>query len=159
MHVDDILAASNRTRMLEELVQHLERNFETKNLGGVTHYFGIDVERIGGKFFISQPRYIDSIVEEAGLTNAKSSKYPLDPGYEKQEGKLLPSNDEYRKLIGMLLYLTTNTRPDIASSVGILSKRVQSPRENDLNEAKRVIRYLMLTRNEKLMLNDWENHA
>lgn len=158
IHVDDILAASNTDRMLEQLNQQLEAHFETKNLGGVKHYLGIDVECTDGNFLISQPRYIDAIVEEAGLTDAKPSKYPLDTGYEKLEGNLLPNNDEYRKLIGMLLYLTTNTRPDIAASVGILSKRVQNPRDVDLNEVKRVIRYIKTTRDEKLMLNNSDKH-
>lgn len=46
----------------------------------------------------------------------------------------------------MLLYLVTNTRPDIAASVSILSK-------HDMLEVKRVIRYLKGTRDLKLRLN------
>jgi hypothetical protein len=52
---------------------------------------------------LSQSNYIEKIVNEAKLCDAKESKFPLDPGYYKLEGKLLPSNKEYRKLKGMLL--------------------------------------------------------
>lgn len=155
IHVDDMLAATNDDEMLNKTIWEIGKKFEVKNLGGVKHFLGIDVEKSEGKFFISQPQYIDLIAEEAGLTNAKKSEYPLDPGYFKQEeSQLLHSNDKYRKLIGMLLYLTTNTRPDIAAAVSILSKKVEKPTFADWNELKRVVRYIMGTRDEKLKLND-----
>ena len=136
-------------------MEEIGKSFEITNLGGAKHYLGIDITRDKeGRFGISQPAYIDSIIEEAGLTEAKTSKFPLDTGYAKQLGTPLERNDEYRKLIGMLLYLTTNTRPDIAASVSILSRKVEHPRDNDMNEVKRVIKYLKGTRNLKLMLND-----
>ena len=85
--------------------------------------------------------------------NAKESKYPLDPGYFKVDGKYLQGNDEYRKIIGMLLYITTHSRPDIASSVSILSQKVSNPRDVDLLEAKRVVKYLKGTRNLSLSMS------
>jgi hypothetical protein len=155
VHVDDLLAAGSDEQVINQIMEALGRRFETKNLGEAKHYLGIDIERDNnGRFLISQRLYIDKIVEEAGLTEAKISKFPLDTGYNKQEGSLLESNAEYRKLIGMLLYLTTNSRPDIAASVAILSKKVEKPRDNDLNEVKRIIRYLKGTRNMKLSLNE-----
>lgn len=154
IHVDDILVATNSQQLEHQIMGSIAKKFELKNLGGVKHYLGIDIERLDGKFFISQPRYIDTIVEAASLEDAKISKHPLDTGYQKQEGELLDTNEEFRKLIGMLLYLVTNTRPDIAASVSILSKNVQKPRDNDMLEVKRVIRYLKGTRDLKLQLND-----
>jgi Reverse transcriptase (RNA-dependent DNA polymerase) len=155
IHVDDLLVAGSNEDDMEQLMKEIEKNFEMTNLGGASHYLGIDIEQDSdGRFFISQPAYIDSIVAEAGLENSKISKFPLDTGYAKQLGTPLESNEEYRKLIGMLLYLTTNTRPDIAASVSILSRKVEHPRDNDMNEVKRVIKYLKGTRQLKLMIND-----
>lgn len=153
IHVYDLLTATNDDLMESEAMSIIGRNFELKNLGRVRHFLGIDVIEENGKFFISQPNYIDKIVNEAQLSEGKTSKIPLDVGYYKQEGVLLSSNDKYRKLIGMLLYLTTNTRPDIAASVSILSKKVEKPRDNDLTEVRRIIRYLRETRNLRLQLN------
>lgn len=157
IHVDDILVATNSPELENQVMGSIGKEFELKNLGGVKHYLGIDIEHQDGKFYISQSQYIDTIVEAAGQQHAKTSKHPLDTAYQKQEGELLESNDEYRKLIGMLLYLVTNTRPDIAASISILSKKVQKPRHNDMLEVKRVIRYLKGTRNLKLKINDTEN--
>ncbi|CRK94509.1 CLUMA_CG008014, isoform A [Clunio marinus] len=47
-------------------------------------------------------------------------------------------HDLMRKIIGKLLYVSTNSRPDISLSVGSLAQRVEKPRKLDLNEALRV---------------------
>jgi len=161
VHVDDMLVATNSQTALEITEAQLRNHFELKNLGGVTQFLGIDIARTDGKIFISQSPFIDSIVEEAQLQDAKESRHPLDTGYFKAEQTATPeqlreleSNEEYRRLIGMLLYLVTNTRPDVAASVAILSKRVENPRQMDLTEVKRVIRYLKGTRNLQLELNN-----
>lgn len=94
------------------------------------------------------------------MENAKTSKYPLDPGYYKlQSDALVSNNDEYRKLIGMLLYLAINTRPDISAAISILSQKISSPTVADLTEIKRVIRYLKGTRNAKLQLGGGVEHS
>lgn len=153
MHVDDLLVAYNDRKQLELVINGIKSHFELKDLGRVHHYLGINIERDEeGKFCISQPQYIDKIVTEANLENAKMSKYPVDPGYYKIDSDDLDSNDEYRKLIGMLLYLTTNSRPDISAPISILSQKISKPTVTDLNEVKRVIRYLKGTRNAKLKL-------
>lgn len=57
----------------------------------------------------------------------------------------IPLNDEeastYRKLIGLLIYLT-NTRPDIAFSVHNLNQFVYAPNNNHHQTALRILRYL-----------------
>ena len=154
VHVDDILTATNNVKTLEILMKAIGEDFEIKYMGEAKEYLSIDLERDeNNHFLISQSKFIQSIIDAAGMTNAKASKYPMDTGYYKLEGKDLPGNDEYRKLIGMLLYLATNSRPDIAASVTILSQRVTKPRDVDLTEVKRVIRYLIGTKNSKLKLS------
>jgi ribonuclease HI len=125
-------------------------------MGNVKHFLGIDVNRDeDGNFHISQKQYIEKIVEEAGLNDGKISKYPLMTGYFRHHDEnYLESNNEYRKLIGKLLYISTNTRPDIAASVGILSQKISKPTMTDLVEVKRVIRYLNGTKSLSLKLSD-----
>lgn len=155
IHVDDLLVASSNEELIDDVFDRLSGNFELKTCGEVTHYLGINVTRDSNRhFLIDQRSYIDKIVEEAGLKDAKVSKFPLDIGYFKNVGNQpLQTNDHYRKIIGMLLYLSTNTRPDIAASVAILSQKVARPTNYDLNELKRVIRYLKGTRSLRLRLS------
>ena len=156
VHVDDILVASNNPKLIESFKNHLGNLFEVKDMGNVKHFLGIDVKRDEeGNFHISQSQYIEKIVEEAGLNDGKISKYPLMTGYFRHHDEnYLESNNEYRKLIGKLLYVSTNTRPDIAASVGILSQKISKPTKTDLIEVRRIIRYLNGTKNLSLQLSD-----
>jgi len=159
IHVDDLLVVSNDLTLISKLQNHLTERFELKDLGNAKHFLGIDINKDDdGNYHLSQSQYIDKIVAEAGLMDGKYSKYPLMTGYFKHiDNEVLKSNNEYRKLIGMLLYVSNNTRPDIAASVAILSKKVSCPTKTDLNEAKRVIRYLNGTKMLKLKLSDKNN--
>ncbi|XP_059221638.1 uncharacterized protein LOC131996193 [Stomoxys calcitrans] len=87
------------------------------------------------------------------MENAKESKYPLDPGYGKTESNLLIDNTKYQKLIGSLLYLSVNSRPDIAVSVSILARKVSCPTQEDWAELKRILKYLKGTINHFLKLS------
>lgn len=156
VHVDDMLVAYNDESLMKNLMRNVGEAFEMKDLGQVKHFLEIDVTRNNeGHYEISQSRYIDKILKETGLTDAKESKYPLDLGYWKldPEENKLQSNEEYRKIIGMLLYLATNTRPDISAAVSILSQKVTCPTQTDLNEAKRIVKYLKGTRDLRLKMS------
>lgn len=153
--------ASNSSDMMNELQSKMNDEFELKDLGEIKHFLGIEVLKDDkGNFMISQERYIKEVVKNSGIDDAKESKYPLDLGYDKVVcGEKLGENDEYQKLIGILLYIATNTRPDISASVAILSQKNKNPSRTDLNEVKRVIRYLKGTKGLKLKISSVENQS
>jgi Reverse transcriptase (RNA-dependent DNA polymerase)/Integrase core domain len=157
VHVDDILMASNSESLINCSARKIGAHFEVKDLGEIKHFLGIDITKDEkGNFLLSQKHYIKSIIEAAGLQDSKDSKYPLDVGYYKiiDESKLnLDEHCLYRKLIGMLFYLTTNSRPDINASISILSQHVSNPTKTDMNEVKRVIKYLKGTIDLKLCVS------
>lgn len=96
------------------------------------------------------------MISDFGLDEVKTSQIPLDPGYEKIQqtcSEFLPSNEQYQKLIGCLLFLSINTRPDIAASVALLAQKISKPTQYDWTELKRVVRYLKGTWNLKLHLS------
>ena len=86
--------------------------FEIHSLGSVSHYLGMEVLRIDNNFKLRQ----NNIIEKLWTKNSKISNYPLDPSYGKSDSTLLVNNDQYQRLIGSLLYLSVNTRPDISAS-------------------------------------------
>lgn len=156
IHVDDVATSTNDGNFESATMRDLGKSFELKDLGSIRHFLGIDVTRDeAGNFQMSQQAYIQKIIDAAGQHDAKISKYPLDLGYFKiEDDERLDSNEEYRKLIGMLLFLTTNSRPDIAATVSILSQKVIAPTRKDLCEVKRLVKYLKGTKNLKLSLSD-----
>lgn len=155
IYVDDILVAAKSKPQLNEVEQILKKNFEIKNLGAVHHYLGLEVKKDkNDNFCIRQKYYIDKLLKEYGLQDAKISKFPVDPGYGKSISEKLNSNSDYRKLIGSLLYIAVNSRPDIAASISILSRKTESPTKEDWNELKRVLRYLKGTSEHYLKLSN-----
>lgn len=145
IYVDDLLVTSSSERMIRKVEKDISSTIEIRSLGEVKNYLKIEVERNDGVYSIKQEKYIKKIVNEFGLENAKISKIPLDSGYEKEQSNnytFLPSNANYQKLIGSLLYVALNTRPDIAASISILAQKVSKPTEYDWNELKRMVRYL-----------------
>ena len=57
---------------------------------------------------------------------------------------------EYQRCIGSLMYLMICTRPDIAYSVGVLSRHVSCPRKAHMQAVKRIFRYLRGTSQYRL---------
>lgn len=159
-HVDDFILASSDQRMIDSTASQLQNFFQLKSLGPVKRFLGVDVKRHSdGHFSINQSQYIDNLAKELRLDECNPSKYPLDPGYYKlEDSKLLETNEKFRRIIGKLLYVSTNTRPDISASVCILAQRTVNPRELDLTEAIRVVKYLVGTKHHELHLNNPAAH-
>jgi len=153
-----MLFASSSESLINETHKLLSLQFEIKDLGLVNHFLGINIKRNQKNLFeINQEEYILKIATAFEVQNAKPQKYPIDPGYYSlTDDELLSSNTEYRKLIGMLLYVSTHTRPDVSAAVCILAQRVEKPRQLDFNEALRIVKYLNGTRHLSLRLNDLE---
>ena len=57
-------------------------------------------------------------------------------------------------LVGGLLYVAVNTRPDISISTSLLGRKVSEPDSTDWTEAKRTIRYLLTTSHFRLHLGN-----
>lgn len=154
IYVDDIVIACHSEEEYEDLMRDLNKHFTVSSFGNIRHFLGIQGQRDGKVFTLNQKAYIEKVLQRFGMDEAKSSKYPLDSGHPKQkEGKkMLPNNDQYASLVGSLLYVAVNTRPDIAAPVAILGRSVSAPSQADWTEAKRVLRYLKSTMDHKLTL-------
>jgi transposase InsO family protein len=155
VYVDDILVFGPDVSAIQHIMEPLMQTFVIKNLGPVSKYLGIEVfVDDNGNYLISQEQYIHQIVSEAGLEDSKFSPFPIDPGYYKLlASPPLETNDVYRRIVGQLLYISGNTRPDIAFSVSLLGRKVENPSQTDFNEAKRVLRYLKGTIHMKLAVS------
>lgn len=155
IHVDDILAAAKNTATIETLMERISQTFQLKCLGNAKQFLGINIHRRDdGLFEINQSTYINKIATTLQLEDSKGSLYPIDPGYFKLDGSYLDTNTEYRQIIGMLLYISNNSRPDISASVSILAQRVAQPRDIDLKESYRVVKYLLRTKDQSLRFGD-----
>jgi hypothetical protein len=61
----------------------------------------------------------------------------------KQEGEeVLGVEYSYLSIIGALMYLANNTRPDIAFALNCLTRHSASPTMRNWNDIKNILRYL-----------------
>lgn len=159
IYVDDLILASLNDGMLSECERVLNTKFKIKNLGEGRNYLGIQIGcNLNGNFTLNQKHDIVKIIKDIGMTEAKISKVPLSVSYGKgKNSELLMDNENYRKLVGCLLYVAVNTRPDISASVTILAQKVTRPTQEDWNELKRILRYLKGTADLLLMLGGINN--
>ncbi|XP_075167632.1 uncharacterized protein LOC142239738 [Haematobia irritans] len=58
------------------------------------------------------------------------------------EEKVRESKFPYRQAVGGLMYLMLGSRPDLAYSIGFLSRTLENPSSEDVMRVKRVFRYI-----------------
>jgi hypothetical protein len=155
-HINDSLIAVTKGWMYI-VIEILEKTpFTITDLGEPASLLGCLIERNreAGTIKISQPGYIDQLVDRFSLSESKVFPCPM-------AGDLLPSfNDSkdeavdkilYLEYIGSLNWCAVATRPDISFAVSHLASFSTRPSHRHLNAAKRVILYLKGTRSHGIV--------
>jgi hypothetical protein len=145
VYVDDILVATDDEAKKCELFEALDKADGIKDQGLLTSYLGVEVEQTADRVTIRQTKYAREILETFGYLNAHAVGNPMETN-----ARLVPLGEDddsdtsfaYRQAIGMLMYLATGTRPDLAFAVGQLSRFVAKPSAKHVGAVKRVLRYL-----------------
>ena len=146
VYVDDIVITGNDQDGIQKLKQHLFTHFQTKDLGKLKYFLGIEIAQSSSGVVLSQRKYALDILEETGMLDCKPVDTPMDPNV-----KLVPGQGEsfgdpgrYRRLVGKLNYLTI-TRPDISFPVSVVSQFLQSPCDSHWDAVIRILRYIKST--------------
>lgn len=163
IYVDDIIIAAKSKEVIDQIKTSIQKQIDIQDLGYINHYLGMEVTKdTDGIYYLCQSTYINQVVREFGLGDSKVSPIPIGVSYGKaihsNDNGLLLSNAKYQQLTGCLLYISVNTRPDIAAAVAILAQKTSKPHQDDWNELKRVLRYLKGTANYKLALASKSNN-
>lgn len=147
VYVDDMLIGSTNEFEVKRLFDSLKEEFELTCLGEVRHFLGMEVQRKDGVYGVRLQNYIGKLLLKYRMEQARNAKPPMEPGFLKTEdtGEAFEDPTEYRSLVGGLLYLAVNARPDIAACAAILGRKFSAPEEADWTAAKRVLRYLKAT--------------
>jgi hypothetical protein len=94
---------------------------------------------------IDQAGYAREILDKFGYANAHPVGNPLETRQSlvaASENDTVDHSFDYRGAVGMLMYLATCTRPDLAYAVGQLSRHVAAPTKQHVGCARRVLGYL-----------------
>jgi hypothetical protein len=124
------------------------------DLGEITRYIGVDIERDYEKHTISlsQILFIESYLkDDDSQGNLNPKPMPLNPllDYDtKGDGTIKPIREE----VGRLRYLTDRTRPEMLYHISKLARAGDNPSENHISGLKHINRYLKGSKDKKLTL-------
>lgn len=150
VYVDDILIAGSDTTAVNAMKERLLKTFKGRDLGEITSFLGINISRDRGKkeLKIDQKGMIKDIIKEFNMEDAKAKSTPMSTSLKltKIEGEALDKEKyPYGTLVGKLMFLAVATRPDLAYTVGALTRFMASPTMVHWQVAKGVVRYLAKT--------------
>ncbi|CAM8928769.1 unnamed protein product [Rhodiola kirilowii] len=143
VHVDDVVIIGTCSKMIEEVKKFIHDAFKIKDLRLLKFFLGIEVARSYSGVFINQRKYVLDLLNDAGLLGCKPSTIPMDTKHKLSlsTSELLSDPTSYKRLVGKLIYLTV-TRPDLTYPVHILSQFISSPKQDHLNTAHKVLRFI-----------------
>jgi hypothetical protein len=155
-YVDDGIFISHKPQVAEDVILSLQKeHFDLTREGDLAAYLGVQIERMpNGSLHLSQPVLINRIIEALGLTEANGCKTPA----ENALGRELDSAPatyafNYRLVIGMLLYLGNNTRPDCSFAIHQCTRHCIAPRLAHKQAVKRIGRYLRHTADKGIIMH------
>lgn len=154
IYVDDLLIMSKVNSELDALQDQLKARFKMTDLGEVSHYLGmqVDINSDKSEITLRQTTYLKKVLERFHLQDCKPVSTPMEPGIG---NLLLPSEEQadketikwYQSIVGSLMWPAIHTRPDLAYSVGVLSRYCSNPGKLHCNLLQRVLRYVAGTLN------------
>lgn len=155
VYVDDILITGDDLVGIIMIKKHLTSQFQTKDLGNLRYFLGIEVARRHDGLVLSQPKYCLDLLHDVGYSGCKTADTPMDANHKRRAhasdpNPLLPNPKYYRCLVGKLIYLTV-TRPDISFVVGVVSCFMHIPRISHLRAVERILWYLKTTPRQGLV--------
>ncbi|XP_023732221.1 uncharacterized mitochondrial protein AtMg00810-like [Lactuca sativa] len=115
IYVDAMVITGNRDDMIKRTKDHLNSNFNIKDLGRLKYFLGIKVARTEDGMFLSQQKYFMDIMSDCGQLGCRPSALPMEPNLKLDQCHENHKTDAslYRRLIGRLLYLQKSVMVDV----------------------------------------------
>jgi hypothetical protein len=131
VYVDDLIITGNNTQEIEGFKAHMKKKFSMSDLGLLSYYLGIEVKQKSGEISLCQSAYAVKLLDKCGMSDCNAVQVPMDQRHKLSKISSNPPVDTttYRGIVDSLRYLV-HTRPDLAYSVGIVSRSWRTPRPN-----------------------------
>jgi hypothetical protein len=135
VYVDDTLLWSPKVEWIEETIKRLQGKGMTLEIEeSVAGFLGVHIERnqSDGSIKLTQVGLIKRIVASLGIENEPAVQTLTSPTplVKDAEGDPPDGSFNYASVIGMLGYLQSNSRPDIAYAVSSAARFNHSPRRS-----------------------------
>ena len=155
-HVDDLLVIGPSKADIIALRKELEKHLLVQDLGEVHYYLGIEIIRDPKGITLTQQGFITKVLNRFKLDDLVEYSTPLPQGCileSAKEGEKASLEDTrlYQQQIGSLMYLMTQTRPDISYPLGLLARFMSNPTRQHFLALNRLWGYLKRTKSYGLV--------
>ncbi|XP_019155374.1 PREDICTED: uncharacterized protein LOC109152241 [Ipomoea nil] len=142
VYVDDIIMMGSNPSLVNTLLNRLATAFNIRDLGKPGFFLGIGTLHTSAGMILSQRRYMNDLLNRAGMTDCKPLATPASTMQAvTPSDELFDNPTQYRRIVGALQYLTI-TRPDLSYAVNRLCQFMHSPTVDHWGMVKRVLRYV-----------------
>ena len=159
-YVDDLIFWARNESDIHTLASQLRNlGVDLEQEDDAAGFLGVRMvrEHKTGLLEMKQTGLIDRIIEALGLdigtVNGKATPSEGRPLVKDHNGEPATGNFNYSSVVGMLLYLSGHTRPDIAYAVNCAARYMFCPKKSHEEGLKRIGRYLKSTRDRGLIFN------
>jgi hypothetical protein len=140
---------------MDELIEKLGKMMTLTVEGNdVSAFLGIQFKRVGKTIELTQVGLIDRVLKAMGMENCEVKHTPAEnkPLGSDKQGQAFKEDWSYSSVVGMLLYLASNSRPDIAFAVHQAARFTHTPKQSHGVALKGIARYLKGARTRGLIL-------
>jgi len=148
IHVDDVMMSAGSEQAIDNIIEELKTKYErlTIKRGRRLDYLGMTFDfNTKGKVKITMDGFINDLLAFCERAPGVAKTPAAGDLFEvNSKSDLLNAADKqfYHSTVAKFLYLGKRVRPDLLTAISFLSRRVQSPTEQDLKKLYRLIRYL-----------------
>ena len=144
--VDDIISSyvDEDENEYNIYINKLKNKYDLLDIGNINHILGMHVSKQSNSLYIDQKSYITDKLKSFNMLTCTSSPTPssLDKLTKNVDVKMIESENEYRSIVGSLIYASISTRPDITHAVNMVSRHMHAPNHTHMIAAKRILKYL-----------------
>jgi hypothetical protein len=146
VYVDDLVITDAKDAEVVTFKEEMKATFQMSDLDHLSFYLRIEVHQGDSGITLRQTVYAKRIVELAGLTDWNPALTPMKERLKLSRDSTMEEvgATQYRRIVGSLRYLV-HTRPDLAYSVGYVSRFLQRPTTEHEQAVKRIICYVVGT--------------
>ena len=142
------------------MIENLQTKFNLNIKDDVAGFLGILLEKQpDGSIELKQTGLIDRIIKVMGLEDSllKPTLALPEPLGKDEKGAKACEKWSYASVVGMMMYLSSNSRPDIAFAVHQAARFTHNPRHSHEQALKRIARYLKGTRTRGMIIRPSRN--
>ena len=145
VYVDDSILIGRDRSKIEAMIADLSTELDLTREGDLAAFLGIQISKspLNGSMTLTQEGLITRVLNTTGLLHSHSATTPANKEALGSDSNGPPAQEhwDYCSVVGMLMYLASNSRPDIAFAVHQCARFSHCPKASHEVAVKKICRY------------------